>query len=62
MLCKGLYKDVLAKKNHAMENHFMEIHVSRGIVVHKYLPNLKIVLQSPSISIVLLKKKEIHDQ
>ena len=27
-----------------------------------YLPNLKIVLQSPSISIVLLKKKEIHDQ
>ena len=46
-----------------MENHFMEIHVSRGIVVHKYLPNLKIVLQSPSISIVvLLKKKEIHDQ
>ena len=60
-MIKSCYE--LAKKNHAIENHFMEIHVSRGIVVHKYLPNLKIVLQSPSISIVvLLKKKEIHDQ
>ena len=35
MLCKVLCKeDVLAKKNHGMENHFMESHVSRGIVVH----------------------------